>query len=57
MTEKNTSLPRPLTAEELKAKAAEFDRDGQPHTVEIALDVTGSRPPDPKTSVQSEGDI
>jgi V8-like Glu-specific endopeptidase len=56
VTEKRKPRHRPLTAKELKARAAEFDRDGRPHPVQIVIEVTSSSAPEPKTSVQRDGD-
>jgi V8-like Glu-specific endopeptidase len=56
VTEKSKLQHRPLTAKELKARAAEFDREDRPHAVHIAIEVTSPSAPEPKTSVQRDGD-
>src|SRR5260370_30240888 len=47
---------RPLTAKELKARAAEFDRDGRPHAIQSAFEVASSSAPQPKVAVHRQGD-
>jgi V8-like Glu-specific endopeptidase len=55
-TEKRRLQHRPLTIKELKARAADFDRDGRLQEVQVAIEVTSSCAPNPKTSVQRDGD-
>jgi len=46
---------RPLTLEELKSRAPQIDREGR-HAVQLAIDVTGSRAPEPRTVIRRDGD-
>jgi len=47
---------QPLTTKELEARAAEFNRDGRPHGVQIVVQVTSSSTPEPKTRVHRDGE-
>jgi len=56
MTENIRLQHRPLTAEELEAKAAEFNRKGQRHSLQLSIEVASSTAPEPKTAVHRDGD-
>jgi V8-like Glu-specific endopeptidase len=56
MTEKRKLKHRPLTTAELFARAAEFNRGGQHHAVQITIEVMSPHAPEPRTTVHGDGD-